>query len=225
MVRSPSKRRFLGDLGSPAHVDLQHFDEFLMHEQRGGGWRYQRADAVLARYSTWLLDVYHVAVQLGPKEMSAALKKREDCIVVDQPNKRLAPLFNLPPSERGAAETEPPERGAAETEPPERGAAETESPERGADPMTEPPAPRSLQGAAKFFQDASTNKGPHQVIAALKGTVVTLKKIDKVDLRRQVAEAKNETKKETKKETEKEAEASTSYFSRELKPCFSIIRS
>jgi hypothetical protein len=223
MASGASRHRLLGGLGSSTNVDLQYFDEFLTHEQRHGGWRFQNAASVLARYSTWLNDTLNVTLQLGPKEMSAALKKRQDRIVVEQPNKRQAPLFTLleeqPPSERGAVETEPPERGA--------------------DPQTGPPAPRSLQGAAKFSQDASTNKGPHQLIAALKGTVVTLKKKvnnqqrDKVDLRRQVAEAKQATKKEIKKETEKEtkkeskkeAEASTSYFSREFKPCYSIIRS
>jgi hypothetical protein len=94
MVKGASRHRFLGGLGSSRNVDLQHFDDFLTNEQRDGGWRYDYAAAVLARYSTWLLHTYNVALQLGPKEMSAALK-RQDRIVVEQPNKRLAPLFTL----------------------------------------------------------------------------------------------------------------------------------
>jgi hypothetical protein len=154
MMSGASRHWLLGGVGSSTNVDLQHFDDFLTYEQRHGGWSFLCADAVLARYSTWLSDTLNVTLQLGPKEMSAALKKRPVRIVVVKPNQRLAPLFTLleeqPPSERGAAETEPPERDA--------------------DPMTEPPAPRSLQGGAKFHREASTNKGPRQVIAGLQGT-------------------------------------------------------
>jgi hypothetical protein len=121
--------RRLGGSGTQASVELRRFDEFLAAEKLERVWVTPlSAEAVQGRYQTWL-QAQGIMSQLSPRQISAALKSRQEVFVI-QHNPRAAPLFSLVKFEEDAVPPRPlpalrpppraPMRGAVSATPKER---------------------------------------------------------------------------------------------------------
>ncbi|KAJ1448207.1 hypothetical protein M885DRAFT_574717 [Pelagophyceae sp. CCMP2097] len=121
--------RRLGGSGTQASVELRRFDEFWAAEKLERVWVTPlSAEAVQGRYQTWL-QAQGIMSQLSPRQISAALKSRQEVFVI-QHNPRAAPLFSLVKFEEDAVPPRPlpalrpppraPMRGAVSATPKER---------------------------------------------------------------------------------------------------------
>jgi hypothetical protein len=94
----------LGGVGRVGAVAFQHLDEFLAEELHSGHWvEYIPADAVCARYISWLLRVFGAAVTVTPREMGAALKTRSEQVFVSHPRAKGPAFYKLHTDPVGAA--------------------------------------------------------------------------------------------------------------------------